>query len=344
MNRLFSRDSRPISVMTVLITILFLFDQTSWSPASASDGGGSMYVTNEESGTVSVINTATNTVGKTIPVGVSPVDIAFDPTHARLYVTNAGSHTVSVINPATNTVVQTIPVGRFPVGIAFDSTHKRMYVAGAEQTLRFIDTNTNRVGPPIPVGVSGLGQIAFDPTHNRMYVINSGVPTRVWFIDTNTNRVGPPIVIGERATDIAFDPTHNRMYVTLLNGTVSVIATVTNSIGESITIEGRPVGITFDSTHDRMYVTVIRPPSLPLRPQIIGNVSVIETYSGLQMHSKIGVGLTPVGIAFDPTHNRMYVTNNDDHTVSIIDTNTDTVPRLPLSVGYDPYAITFVPP
>ena len=63
------------------------------------------------SNTVSVIDTASNTVVATIPVGVNPVGVAITPDGTRAYVTNEGSNTVSVIDIATNTVVATISVG-----------------------------------------------------------------------------------------------------------------------------------------------------------------------------------------------------------------------------------------
>ena len=73
------------------------------------------YVTNAVDNTVSVINTATNTVIGLISVGNYPLGIAITPDGARAYVTNAGDNTVSVINTATNTVIGSpISVGNFP--------------------------------------------------------------------------------------------------------------------------------------------------------------------------------------------------------------------------------------
>ena len=66
---------------------------------------------NQGSNDVTVINTATNTVVATIPVGSQPIGAAVTPDGTRVYVTNTASNTVSVINTATNTVVATIPVG-----------------------------------------------------------------------------------------------------------------------------------------------------------------------------------------------------------------------------------------
>jgi len=66
---------------------------------------------------VSVIDTATNTVISTIPVGVGPTGVAITPDGTRAYVTNDGSDTVSVIDTATNTVAGTIVVGSSPFGV-----------------------------------------------------------------------------------------------------------------------------------------------------------------------------------------------------------------------------------
>ena len=70
-----------------------------------------MYVTNTNDDTVSVINTANNSVIATISVGDHPTDLAFDSANNRMYVTNVSDDTVSVINTANNSVIATIPVG-----------------------------------------------------------------------------------------------------------------------------------------------------------------------------------------------------------------------------------------
>jgi YVTN family beta-propeller protein len=75
-------------------------------------------VTNDGSNTVSVIDTATNTVVATIPLRVQPLGVAITPDGTRAYVTDGDSNTVSVIDTATNAVIATISVGLDPVGIA----------------------------------------------------------------------------------------------------------------------------------------------------------------------------------------------------------------------------------
>lgn len=64
---------------------------------------------------VSVIDTATNAVIKTITVGNNPRYIAITPDGTKAYVANENSNSVSVINIATNDVITTIPVGNDPL-------------------------------------------------------------------------------------------------------------------------------------------------------------------------------------------------------------------------------------
>jgi YVTN family beta-propeller protein len=72
------------------------------------------YITNGRSNTVSVIDTNTNTVTATIPVGAGPIGAAASPDGSEVYITNEFSFSVSVIATATNTMTATI---RLTVGL-----------------------------------------------------------------------------------------------------------------------------------------------------------------------------------------------------------------------------------
>jgi YVTN family beta-propeller protein len=75
------------------------------------------YVANAAGGTVTPIDTATNTAGKPIKVGNAPQIIAFAPDGKTAYVTNSKSGTVTPITIATNTAGTPIPVGSYPTDI-----------------------------------------------------------------------------------------------------------------------------------------------------------------------------------------------------------------------------------
>ena len=82
-----------------------------------------MYVMTAATNSVLVIDTATNTVTATIPIGVTfgpvPGGVAVTPNGDFVYASNQIANAVSVISTATNTVTATIPVGVSPISIDF---------------------------------------------------------------------------------------------------------------------------------------------------------------------------------------------------------------------------------
>jgi len=120
-------------------------------------------VTNQSSGTVSVIATATNTVVTTMAVGRTPTGVAITPDGTRAYVTNQDSATVSVIDTSINTVVASVPVGSGPVGVAVTPDGMHVYVTNfREATVSVIATATDSVVATVSVG-SGPVAVAITP-------------------------------------------------------------------------------------------------------------------------------------------------------------------------------------
>ena len=318
-----------------------------------------------------------------IRVGDGPNGIAYDPVHKRIYVTNSviGNGTsLYVIDTTTNKVIDTNPntpqiypikVGNLPFGIAYDPEHKRMYMTNFVDngTVSVIDTTTNKVidtNPntpdeidPIKVGTRPFG-IAYDPGNEWMYVTNQFENT-VSVIDTTTNKVidtNPntpdeidPIMVGDTPTGIAYDLIHKRMYVT--NGgrvSVSVIDTTTNKVIDTnpntpdeidpIKVGNLPFGIAYENQNKKIYVTNREDDTVSVIDTTIN--TVIDTNPNTPEIDPIKVGDTPTGIAYDPVHKRMYVTNQFNNTVSVINTTSNTVvssitvPSLPLHIVHDP--------
>src|SRR5215470_13460234 len=110
--------------------------------APASTRAQTAYITNQNSNTVSVIDTATNTVSATIPIGPSPLGVAVSPDGSKVYVANGPD--ISVLDTATNTVSATIPIGPSPLGVAVSPDGSKVYTTNElDSTVSVIDTATN---------------------------------------------------------------------------------------------------------------------------------------------------------------------------------------------------------
>ncbi len=136
--------------------------------------GQRAYVADGNAGTVSKIDTATNTVvGAPIPVGNGPSGLAVSPSGQKIYVALSDDDAVAVIDTVTDTVADSIPVGDSPRSVAVTPDGSTAYVTnGNAGTVSVIDTATDTVAnPAIPVGELPVG-VATAPDSVAAYVTN----------------------------------------------------------------------------------------------------------------------------------------------------------------------------
>jgi YVTN family beta-propeller protein len=110
---------------------------------------------------VSVIDTATNTVTSTVTVETGANGIAANPDGTKVYLSNEYTNKVSVIDTATNNVTATVNVGFQPIGVAITQDGTKVYVVNSgSNSVSIIDAATNKVTATVNVGESpiALGQ------------------------------------------------------------------------------------------------------------------------------------------------------------------------------------------
>jgi YVTN family beta-propeller protein len=184
--------------------------------------GGFVYVVNVcgatcfvTRGTVSIIDTQSNTVINTVSVGYFPNGIAITRNGALAYIANqcgddlscASGGSVSVISTVSQAVTQSIPITG-----QFDS--------------QFITITPN-------------GKFAYVAnTCGNAFCSPSGT---VSIIDLKTNAVvGSPITVGNAPADLAVTPDGRLLYVANQGGSVSVIATATNQVIATVPVGQHP--------------------------------------------------------------------------------------------------------
>jgi len=205
--------------------------------------GTKVYVTNSGSNTVSIIDTATNTVTATVPAGNYPFGVAVTPDGTTVYVVNVGSGTASVIDTATNTVTDTVNVGEGesdPVWIAMDPKGTKVYVTNqVSNTVSVIDTATNTVTATINVENFPEG-VTVNPAGTRLYVANRN-SNSISVIDTASNTVIAVVSVGSYPAGVSVTPDGNKLYVANHNNNnVSVIDTETNTIMDTVNVGTGP--------------------------------------------------------------------------------------------------------
>ncbi len=303
-----------------------------------------VYVPNENSGSVSMIDGVSDTSTATVSIplgghaGAFPNAVIVDALGAtpRAFVANFWSHSISVIDEGSKTVTATITLPEShasgPRALAFDptgtvpATPPKLYVANyGLGTVSVYDADTYSLIDEIPVGVRPRALGVFSaPSHHRVFVANRDSGT-VSVIDGDTDSVIATLSAGAYPKAIAVDPDTGYAYVTNENsGSVTVISD-SDVVSATVPVGARPMGVAVDPVGRRVFVANYNSQS----------VTVIDADTNL-VEATVTVGTSPRAIAFDTSERKAYVTNNGSNTVSIIDS---TLTVQSVAVGANPYAV-----
>jgi YVTN family beta-propeller protein len=289
------------------------------------------YVANNSSNSVSVIDTACNTVTATIPVGNHPVGIAFSPDDALAYVTNGRDGTISVIDTATHSVTTTIalvpspnPVAPIsPAYLAVTPDGKTLYVpTGSDPVPSFqvVSTATNTATAVIPLGGLNVEVLAVTPDGKHVYVVSeNNNATFVFVIDTATNTVVAQLTVPGAllGPGVAITPSGSTVYVAPGDKPlVTAINTANNTVMATIPIPTAafPSGVAITPDGTRAYVA-----------DLGGEVFVIDTASNTVVATISTPLVQPFALAVTPDGALVYVANPSTNNVSVIATATNTV-------------------
>ena len=296
-------------------------------PAGAN-GVGTVYVANEGSGSVSVIEHVGNTVLVTVPVGPAPRGVAVTPDGRIAFVANSGNGTVSAIDRDYYQVSNTTRVGKAPEAVVApaDATFS-MVAEGPGSEIVTIDAVGARVkavqvpGKPIALVANRSG--------SRAYVALEG-NANVYPVDDG-DRVGAPIPMGNPVVAMALTSDGGTLYAVVPEtNSLAIVEAASGKIAASVPVGLTPLGLTI-APDGRIFVS----------NSISNDVTVVDPASRKAV-ATIAVGKRPVGIAIGPDGAFGYVANNQDNTVSVIDMARLEQSKI-VNVGSRPIAIAVAP-
>ncbi len=143
--------------------------------------GKRLYVAENLSNKVAVVDLATQQIVTKIAVGEYPYDCEISQDGKRVYISNWGSRTIAVIDPANNQVIGNIQTGDHPNDLELTRNGKTLYVANANSnTVSVIDTAqmkeieaiSTALHPKSPAG-STPNAVALSPDEKTLYIANA---------------------------------------------------------------------------------------------------------------------------------------------------------------------------
>ncbi len=222
--------------------------------AAVSKDGSRIFVSNYWNNTVSVVDTSTNSVTKTLNVQPFPASLAVSPDGTRLYVNTVLSpnpgYVVQVLDIASGATLATIPlnVPQSGSGMAIAPDGSRLYVTNQALTgsnIKVVDTTSNTVIATIPLGAVPRG-IDITPDGLFAYVAVQEAHA-VYVVSTATNSVVATVSAGTRPTNVRVTPNGLRAYAASEN-LITVVGTQTNTaIGSIPAFLPRVIDFTPDS-------------------------------------------------------------------------------------------------
>lgn len=307
--------------ISITIFLFFLINKATAQTAPVEYA----YITNQDDGTVSVINIANNIVETVIPVGENPTEISVSPDGSRVYEANQGDGSISVINTSTNKVIATI-TGITANGLLVSPDGSLLYLTDTENgQVIVVSTANNTVLSNLPGG-SGPTQMAISPDGRLLYVTDV-LSSSVRVINTATGSVVINIAVGENPGGISMSADGSRVYVAnFFSGTVSVINTANNTVISSFNVGNNPDGVTITPDGSKVYVSDYG----------TNTVAVINTLTNGVIF--VTVGTHPLGLSVSPDGSNVFVANSASNTVSVISTISNAVIST-INVGKSPNAL-----
>ena len=310
-------------------------------------------VTNERSGTLSVIDGPSRKVTATVALGKRPRGLKLSPDGKLLYVALSGSPIagpgvdesrlppadkgadgIGVVDLASLKLLRVLRGISDPEQLAVSADGRKLYVA-SEDTGRaiVIDSSTGKQLASLAVGGEPEG-VSLSPDGRWVYV-SSEEDHQVAVIDTRTDKVVAKLVVGARPRFTEFSDDGAMAFVSGENdGTITVADARTHKALRTIKLEGpltRPVGMTVSHDGKVLYAVTGRGKQL----------LAIDIATG-KVRSAVEVGPRPWGVAVSPDGSTLFTANGSSNDVTVIEAaSLKVVSRVP--VGDSPWGLIIQP-
>jgi YVTN family beta-propeller protein len=315
-----------------------------------AQSGYRVYITNERSGDLSIINPATQEVVATVPLGKRPRGIHASPDGKTIYVALSGSpiappgvdesklpppdkkaDAIGVFDVRQNKLVRLIPAGSDPEEFDLNKDGTLLYCSNEDVGLAsIVEIATGNVVASIPVGPEPEG-VTTSPDGKLVFVTSEQGGT-VAVIDTEARKTIKTIPVGNRPRHVVFFPDGSKAYVTRENdGVISLIDVVRHQPVQTIELgppgDIKPMSVILSADATKAYVSAGRGK----------RVFIVDTNTNT-VTTSFEVGERPWGLALSPDERLLYTANGPSNDVSVVDLSTNKVIKK-IKVGTSPWGV-----
>jgi len=321
---------------------LFLLDPVPAPAQPAPDY--QVFVSNEKSGDLTVINGTDLTVTATIPVGKRPRGIHASPDGSTVYVALSGTPIsappkldaqgnpifqkggdddddndakadkaadgIGVVDVAQRKMLRKIPAGSDPENFALSADGKRIYISNEDAgAASILNISTEKVEHLLLVTREPEG-VGVTPGGNAFYV-TCETAGDIFVFDAATAKEIARFAVHPRPRSVDFLPDGSRAFIPSESaGEMNVVDSIQHKLLRTVALPtgSRPMCVKVSPDGRKVYVGTGR----------AGTICVLDAATAAVLNT-IKVGDRPWGIAISPDGRRLFAANGPSDDVSVVD-------------------------
>ena len=288
-----------------------------------------IFVTNEKSNNISVIDAETLNVEHTIDVGDRPRGIGLSPDSSELYVAISEENKIVVLDPNSLKILRDFEAGSDPETFGVHP-NGNIYISNEDDAKASVfNPKTGKQLAEIKVGLEPEG-VAVSPDGKRV-IVTSESTNMLHVIKAPENVIESNILIGSRPRAAVFTKSGDIAYATAeISGEVVKVdmnkakILKTASLGDA---KAKPKDVILAKDEKTIYVAGGR-----------ANKIIVMDADTLEIIKGIPVGKRVWGLAMSGDGQRVFTTNGVSGTVSVIDTGKNEVIKT-IEVGKFPWGV-----
>ncbi|HQG78555.1 MAG TPA: bifunctional YncE family protein/alkaline phosphatase family protein [Bacteroidales bacterium] len=265
-------------------------------------------------------------VGKLIPLGDLPLNIAVSPDRKLAAVTNNGqsTQTIQLINIKKGSSCYETEIGKSWLGLAFSDDGKYLYASGGNDNFiirysvkrnKLVNPDTIKTGEPWPEKISIAG-IAPDDSRNRLYAVTKE-NNSLYVIDTRLRSVISVHPLGGEGYTCILSPDRRTLYASCWGcDKIIVYDTFADRITGSVPVGDNPNDMCISHNGHYLYVANANDNSVSVIDT--RQMKVIETLN-TALYPESPAGSTTNSVALDEDGNTLFIANADNNCLAVFD-------------------------
>lgn len=282
-------------------------------------------------------------VGKSLPLGDLPLNIAVSSSQRYAAVTNNGqsTQTIQLLDAKKGIELDKIVISRSWGGLAFSSDESSLYVSGGDNNWvirysimhdKLIAGDTLVLGTPWskknPVDISPSG-LAVDDKKGILYVVTKQ-DNSLYLFDLKTKTIQQKIQTGLAYTCL-LSPDRSKLYISLWGkDQVAVYDTKKNELADSITVGDNPNDLCISANGRYLYVSNANDNTVSVID--LNKSKVLETLN-TAVYPTLLSGTTSNSVALSDDNKTLFIANADNNCLAVFDVSK---PGASQSLGFIP--------